>query len=63
MKRLMIETARCGYIRTLHFFLAFLCDISYDKRKAAGEMIMNHHNNWVSVWGNAVSVAENRPER
>ena len=24
---------------------------------------MNHHNNWVSVWGNAVSVAENRPER
>ena len=24
---------------------------------------MNHLNNWVSVWGNAVSVAENRPER
>ena len=24
---------------------------------------MNEHNNWVSVWGNAVSVAENRPER
>jgi len=24
---------------------------------------MNQHNNWVSVWGNAVSVAENRPER
>jgi len=24
---------------------------------------MSHHNNWVSVWGNAVSVAENRPER
>ena len=24
---------------------------------------MNHHDNWVSVWGNAVSVAENRPER
>ena len=21
------------------------------------------HNNWVSVWGNAVSIAENRPER
>ena len=26
-------------------------------------MIMNQHTNWVSVWGNAVSVAENRPER
>ena len=24
---------------------------------------MKDHNNWVSVWGNAVSVAENRPER
>ena len=24
---------------------------------------MVQHNNWVSVWGNAVSVAENRPER
>ena len=24
---------------------------------------MSNHNNWVSVWGNAVSVAENRPER
>ena len=24
---------------------------------------MENHNNWVSVWGNAVSVAENRPER
>ena len=24
---------------------------------------MKEHNNWVSVWGNAVSVAENRPER
>ena len=24
---------------------------------------MNHETNWVSVWGNAVSVAENRPER
>ena len=24
---------------------------------------MREHNNWVSVWGNAVSVAENRPER
>ena len=24
---------------------------------------MKHHTNWVSVWGNAVSVAENRPER
>jgi len=24
---------------------------------------MSQHNNWVSVWGNAVSVAENRPER
>ena len=24
---------------------------------------MEHHNHWVSVWGNAVSVAENRPER
>ncbi len=24
---------------------------------------MNTMNNWVSVWGNAVSVAENRPER
>ncbi len=24
---------------------------------------MNHNTNWVSVWGNAVSVAENRPER
>ena len=24
---------------------------------------MNQHTNWVSVWGNAVSVAENRPER
>ena len=24
---------------------------------------MKQHNNWVSVWGNAVSVAENRPER
>ena len=24
---------------------------------------MNHDNRWVSVWGNAVSVAENRPER
>ena len=25
--------------------------------------MMVQHNNWVSVWGNAVSVAENRPER
>ena len=24
---------------------------------------MNENNRWVSVWGNAVSVAENRPER
>ena len=24
---------------------------------------MEHHDHWVSVWGNAVSVAENRPER
>ncbi len=24
---------------------------------------MTQHSNWVSVWGNAVSVAENRPER
>ncbi len=24
---------------------------------------MNSHTHWVSVWGNAVSVAENRPER
>ena len=24
---------------------------------------MKEHNSWVSVWGNAVSVAENRPER
>ena len=24
---------------------------------------MEKHNHWVSVWGNAVSVAENRPER
>ncbi len=24
---------------------------------------MKQHTNWVSVWGNAVSVAENRPER
>ena len=24
---------------------------------------MKQHHNWVSVWGNAVSVAENRPER
>ncbi len=24
---------------------------------------MNEHNHWVSIWGNAVSVAENRPER
>ena len=24
---------------------------------------MNHEQHWVSVWGNAVSVAENRPER
>ena len=24
---------------------------------------MNQHTKWVSVWGNAVSVAENRPER
>lgn len=24
---------------------------------------MNQYTNWVSVWGNAVSVAENRPER
>ncbi len=24
---------------------------------------MKQHRNWVSVWGNAVSVAENRPER
>ena len=24
---------------------------------------MKEHNRWVSVWGNAVSVAENRPER
>ena len=24
---------------------------------------MEHNNHWVSVWGNAVSVAENRPER
>ncbi|MBR2048446.1 MAG: lipase [Oscillospiraceae bacterium] len=24
---------------------------------------MNFHEHWVSVWGNAVSVAENRPER
>ena len=24
---------------------------------------MNHEQRWVSVWGNAVSVAENRPER
>ena len=24
---------------------------------------MKQHSNWVSVWGNAVSVAENRPER
>ena len=24
---------------------------------------MKEHNHWVSVWGNAVSVAENRPER
>ena len=24
---------------------------------------MDHRQNWVSVWGNAVSVAENRPER
>ena len=24
---------------------------------------MSEYNNWVSVWGNAVSVAENRPER
>ena len=25
--------------------------------------LMKQHNHWVSVWGNAVSVAENRPER
>ena len=24
---------------------------------------MEHKQHWVSVWGNAVSVAENRPER
>ena len=24
---------------------------------------MSQYNKWVSVWGNAVSVAENRPER
>lgn len=24
---------------------------------------MKEHNHWVSIWGNAVSVAENRPER
>ena len=24
---------------------------------------MENAQNWVSVWGNAVSVAENRPER
>ena len=24
---------------------------------------MEHNQHWVSVWGNAVSVAENRPER
>ena len=24
---------------------------------------MNFNEHWVSVWGNAVSVAENRPER
>ena len=24
---------------------------------------MNEMQRWVSVWGNAVSVAENRPER
>lgn len=24
---------------------------------------MKQHTKWVSVWGNAVSVAENRPER
>ncbi len=24
---------------------------------------MDHHQKWVSVWGNAVSIAENRPER
>ena len=24
---------------------------------------MEQHTKWVSVWGNAVSVAENRPER
>ena len=24
---------------------------------------MNQSRRWVSVWGNAVSVAENRPER
>ncbi len=26
-------------------------------------MLMSSHSHWVSVWGNAVSVAENRPER
>ena len=28
-----------------------------------GGIIMKQHTKWVSVWGNAVSVAENRPER
>ena len=33
------------------------------KEKRQEKNSMSNHNNWVSVWGNAVSVAENRPER
>ena len=33
------------------------------KEKAQEMIRMKQHTKWVSVWGNAVSVAENRPER
>lgn len=41
-------------------FILFYRMISprYERRNT-----MNETNKWVSVWGNAVSVAENRPER
>jgi hypothetical protein len=43
--------------------LAFCRVLSYDERKQKGDFSMEHSQRWVSVWGNAVSVAENRPER
>ena len=42
--------------------LAFFPVLPYDGGKKEGDS-MRQNERWVSVWGNAVSVAENRPER